>query len=110
VAQVVEHLPSKHEALSLNPSTTKKKKEKKKVVRKHVSLFPGFHFHPPSSNFTVEHSKNTVRTQRKHFSSDLTYMGTPQSKQCKRTGYTHPLPPELAVVVLFSSHLHNQNF
>jgi hypothetical protein len=30
MAQVVQHLPSKSEALSLNPSTAKKKKEKKK--------------------------------------------------------------------------------
>jgi hypothetical protein len=30
MTQVVEHLPSKFEALSLSPSTTKKKKKKKK--------------------------------------------------------------------------------
>jgi hypothetical protein len=29
MAQVVEHLPSKHEVLSSNPRTTKKKKKKK---------------------------------------------------------------------------------
>jgi hypothetical protein len=34
VAQEVDHLPSKYEALSLNPSTTKKKK---KVVQAHKS-------------------------------------------------------------------------
>jgi hypothetical protein len=27
MTQILEHLPSKHKALSLNPSTTKKKKE-----------------------------------------------------------------------------------
>jgi hypothetical protein len=33
VVQVIEHLPSKHEALSSNCSTTKKKKERKCEVR-----------------------------------------------------------------------------
>jgi hypothetical protein len=32
-AQVVQHLPSKHEALSSNPSFDKKKKKKKKKAR-----------------------------------------------------------------------------
>jgi hypothetical protein len=36
VAQVVERLPSKYEALSLNPNTTKKKKNKKKP--KNISM------------------------------------------------------------------------
>jgi hypothetical protein len=30
MAQLVEYLPSKHKALSLNPSTTKKKKKERK--------------------------------------------------------------------------------
>jgi hypothetical protein len=31
LAQVVEHLPGKHEALSLNPVTPKKKKKKSRI-------------------------------------------------------------------------------
>jgi hypothetical protein len=34
VAQAVEYLPSKHEILRSNPSTTKKKKKKKKSLKK----------------------------------------------------------------------------
>jgi hypothetical protein len=33
VVQVVEHLPSKPEALSSNPSTEKKKKERKEMIK-----------------------------------------------------------------------------
>jgi hypothetical protein len=36
VAQVVEHLPSKHEVLSSNPSTAKKKKKRPKKKMKYV--------------------------------------------------------------------------
>jgi hypothetical protein len=32
MAEVVEHLPSHHIALSANPSTTKKKKKKKRCL------------------------------------------------------------------------------
>jgi hypothetical protein len=37
VSQVVEHLPSKCEALSSNPSTAKKKKKKKKKEKNPIS-------------------------------------------------------------------------
>jgi hypothetical protein len=36
MAQVVEQLPNKHEALSLNPITAKKKKEKKKKIENKI--------------------------------------------------------------------------
>jgi hypothetical protein len=36
VAQVVERLPNKYKAMSLNPSTAKKKKERKKETAKMV--------------------------------------------------------------------------
>jgi hypothetical protein len=35
VAQVIEYLPSKHEALSSNPPITAKKKKKKKKLHAH---------------------------------------------------------------------------
>jgi hypothetical protein len=41
MVQAVEGLLSKHEALSANPSTTKKKKE--------VGLMPGYHLLPFST-------------------------------------------------------------
>jgi hypothetical protein len=42
---VVEHLPSKHRALSLNPTTAKKKKKKKKkenlFIQSHICVRDG---------------------------------------------------------------------
>jgi hypothetical protein len=38
MAQVMEYLPSKHEAPSSNPSTSKRKKKKKKKETKHQEL------------------------------------------------------------------------
>jgi hypothetical protein len=38
MTQVVEQLPSKHEALSSNPTTAKKKKKKVEVIQGRVSL------------------------------------------------------------------------
>jgi hypothetical protein len=38
MAQVVKHLPSKHEALSSNPNTAKKKKRKEK--EKQIVVYP----------------------------------------------------------------------
>jgi hypothetical protein len=37
VAQVIQHLPSKYEALNSNPSTMKKKKKRKKEMQIHES-------------------------------------------------------------------------
>jgi hypothetical protein len=45
VAQVVEHLPSKHEAPSSNPNTAKKKKKVESVrqpCRSHYNIFSTF--------------------------------------------------------------------
>jgi hypothetical protein len=39
VAEVVEHLPSKHETLSSNSSITKKKKKKERKKKKMLGVF-----------------------------------------------------------------------
>jgi hypothetical protein len=49
VAQVLEHLPSKHEALRANLVPKKKKKKKRKKKIPHLHLFLHVHFLEPFS-------------------------------------------------------------
>jgi hypothetical protein len=61
MAQVVEDLPRKHEALSLNLSTTKKKKKKKKKKNKKKKRTGGekkTHVHPYEKSTTSRLGKS----------------------------------------------------
>jgi hypothetical protein len=57
MAQVVEHLPSKHKALSSNTSTTKKKKKKKCMTYKNIYVYMFIYLkqnvHETIANWTI---------------------------------------------------------